>query len=81
MTGVQTCALPILSDRARLPSLTELHVFTGSFKEALKSAPPADVNIMGITKDPPFQFMREATELTKSSCVFVNDSGTESALA
>ena len=70
-----------LSDRARLPSLTALHVFTGSFKEALKSAPPADVNIMGITKDPPFQFMREATELTKSSCVFVNDSGTESALA
>lgn len=70
-----------LSDRARLPSLTELHVLTGSFKEALKSAPHADINIMGITKSPPYQFMREATELTKSSCVFVNDSGTESALA
>lgn len=70
-----------LSDRARLPSMTELHVLTGSFEDALKSAPSADINIMGITKDPPFKFMREATELTKSSCVFVNDSGKESALA
>ncbi len=69
-----------LSDQARLPSLTELWVLRGTFEETLKSAPRGDVNIFGIGKRTPFNFMREAPEISKSSCVFVRDSGMESAL-
>ena len=70
-----------LSDQSRLPSLTEFHIITGNFKEALVNCPRADINIFGIGKDLPFEFMREASELTKSSCLYVKDSGHESALA
>jgi amino acid transporter len=69
-----------LSDQTRLPSLTEFHVEVGNFKEALVSAPRADINIFGIGKELPFSFMRDASELTKSSCLYVKDSGHESAL-
>ena len=69
-----------LSDQTRLPSLTEFHVEVGNFKDALVNAPRADINLFGIGKDLPFDFMREASELTKSSCLYVKDSGHESAL-
>lgn len=68
-----------LSDQARLPSMTELHVLTGTFTSALQSAPRGDVNIMGIKDDVDFVFLRQASELSKSSCIFVRDSGKESA--
>ena len=70
-----------LSDKARLPAETEFNVLVGNFKENLSSAPGADINIFGLADELPFSFMREAPELTKSSCLFVKDSGQESALA
>lgn len=73
--------LELLSDQARLPSLTEFHILRGSFKDAIKKAPRGDINIFGLAKDEiPFKFIRDVTEKTKSSCIFVRDSGTESAL-
>jgi solute carrier family 12 sodium/potassium/chloride transporter 2 len=70
-----------VSDRARLPSATEFHVLVGSFKASVKAAPRADINIFGLGPGRvPFEQIREITELTKSSCLFVKDSGQESAL-
>jgi len=72
-----------LSDQARLSSLTDFYVLPGSFKEALCKAPKADINIFGLSveNEVPLDFIREVSELVKSSCVFVIDSGYESALA
>lgn len=70
-----------VSDRARLPSMTEFHVMVGEFKTAMQSAPRADINIFGLAEDLSFDFMRSALESTKSSCLFVKDSGLESAFA
>jgi len=70
-----------LSDRARLPAQTEFHVLVGKFEEAMSTAPGADINVFGLADKLPFKFMREAPELTKSSCLFIRDSGQESALA
>ncbi len=70
-----------LSDLARLPSETEFHVLIGKFEDNLSSAPGSDINIFGVGEKTPFDFVRRAPELTKSSCLFVRDSGTESALA
>ncbi len=70
-----------LSDQTRLPSLTEFHVLTGTFREALDTAPRADINIFGLATDEvPIDFVRQVPEWVKSSCVFVKDSGYESAL-
>lgn len=69
-----------LNDQARLPSMTEFHVILGKFDEAMKSAPRVDVNIFGLSEQLDFKFMRNASEWTKSSCLFVCDSGRENAL-
>ncbi len=69
-----------LSDQTRLPSLSEFHVLVGDYKTALANAPRADINIMGIGENIPFEMMRKTTELTKSSCLFVKDSGNVSAI-
>lgn len=73
--------LEMLSDQARLPSLTEFHILKGSFKDAIKQAPRGDIDIFGLAKETiPFDFIRDVIEQTKSSCIFVRDSGKESAL-
>jgi len=69
-----------LNDQARLPSMTEFHVLIGSFDEALKTAPRADINVFGLSEQLDFDFMHKSTKLTQSSCPFVKDSGWESAL-
>ncbi len=69
-----------LNDQARLPSMTELYVLLGSFDEALKIAPRADINVFGLSEQLDFDFMHRSTKLTQSSCLFVKDSGWESAL-
>ncbi len=69
-----------LSEQTRLPSLTEFNVITGDFRESISKAPRADINIFGLGEQLPFEFMRESIELTKSTCLFVRDSGLESAM-
>ena len=70
-----------LSNQARLPSMTDFYVLNGSFMETLSAAPRADINIFGLAETLSFDFMRQSVEITKSSCLFVKDSGQESALA
>ncbi len=69
-----------LSDQTRLPSLSEFHVLVGDYKTALKNAPRADINIMGVGDNHNFELIRETSELTKSSCLFVKDRGEVSAI-
>jgi amino acid transporter len=69
-----------LGNQTRLPSMTEFHVLRGSFTEALQNAPRADVNIFGLSEELHFDMMRESSELSKASCLYVRDSGKESAL-
>lgn len=69
-----------LSDKARLPAIADFHVIIGTFTEALKAAPGADINLFGLADTLPFKMIRLAPELTKSSCLFVRDSGLENAL-
>lgn len=71
-----------LSDQARLSSMTDFHVLPGPFRSALETAPRADINIFGLSpsNEIPLKFIQEVSEAAKSSCVFVIDSGRESAL-
>lgn len=66
-------------DLARLPQGTQCKVLVGPFAEAVEQAPKADLSIMGLQEDPDFEFMVNMVDLTGSSCLFVADSGRESA--
>ncbi|MDX1421244.1 MAG: amino acid permease, partial [Rubricoccaceae bacterium] len=69
-----------LVDLARLPE-TEVVVGTGAFHAFLPRAPQADVNLFGLLTTPDFDFARRMVEETHATCLFVRDSGKESALA
>lgn len=69
-----------LSDQARLPSETYLHVLVGNFDKALEQAPRADINIFGLRNEKSLDFIRKVTLDAKTSCLFIKDSGQESAL-
>ncbi|REL24520.1 Na-K-Cl cotransporter [Rhodohalobacter sp. SW132] len=69
-----------LLDVARLKDASA-HVEIGTFEEALQTAPQADVDFFGLTKDPKLDELRSYVELTRSACVFVADSGNENILA
>ena len=72
--------LESLINLARLPeTMVEVHV--GHFREIVGNAPKADLNIFGMDEHFKVEFVQEMTEKTKSSCLFVKDSGHESILA
>ena len=69
-----------LKDLARIPD-TSVVVEQGNFFEYLSTAPQADLNLFGLITDPDFDFARRMVRATNSTCLFVRDSGHESALA
>jgi hypothetical protein len=69
-----------LCDLSRLPSRVERRVVVGSFEEQLEAVPTADVNIIGLPRRPNPTLMRRWVEVSRSTCIFVRDSGGESAL-
>ena len=56
-------------------------VYIGSFNNIVKEAPSADINIFGMQETLPYEFIKDMTNKTNSSCLFVKDSGHESILA
>lgn len=70
-----------ITEIARMTARTEICVLAGDFKEILKKAPQSDLNIFGMSKELDCETMHEVAELINTSCVFVKDSGEESALA
>ncbi len=69
-----------LVDLARL-QVSETHVEVGDFHDYLSSSSSADVQIFGFPDDVDFAFVRRMVTETRSSCMFVRDSGEENALA
>lgn len=65
---------------ARLPR-SRVSVRAGSFENALRDAPQADVNVFGLPDPPDFAFVRRMVAETSSTCLFVRDSGDENVLA
>lgn len=59
----------------------DLNMDLGNVDLALQTAPQADVDFFGLTKDPKIDELRSYVELTRSACVFVADSGNENILA
>ena len=69
-----------LQTLARLPE-TEAVIEAAPFHEFAARAPQADLNIFGMDEHPDLRSVRVLVETTGASCIFVRDSGKESALA
>ncbi len=76
-----TAFLTKLMSLARLPKQTEVLVIASDFVEAISQSPRADLTIFGLSKEPDLVFVQELVQKVNGSCVFVRDSGDESALA
>ena len=70
-----------LVELARLPGDTETLVYDLPFREALTLAPAADLSVFGLSHNSDLSFSQEIIKLSNGSCIFVRDSGEESALA
>lgn len=70
-----------LIEDARLTRYGHSWVRAGNFMEQVKRAPRADLNIFGLARDVDQEFLRKLVRQTAHSCLFVRDSGHESALA
>ncbi|MCB8922518.1 MAG: Na-K-Cl cotransporter, partial [Ardenticatenaceae bacterium] len=80
----QALAEPFLHELislARLPASTRIHIYQGRFWESLPKAPRADLTILGLQTHPDLDFVARAVSVVDGTCVFVRDSGDESALA
>ncbi len=69
-----------LVDLARIPD-TEVVVALGAFSAYVTTAPPADLSLFGLGDQPDFDFIRTMVQHTRSSCLFVRDSGRENVFA
>ena len=77
-----TTFLQELISLTRLPKSTEIVVQVAPFETAVSQTPPADLSIFGLAKTAPdLHFNRRLAQQLNGSCVFVRDSGQESALA
>jgi hypothetical protein len=70
-----------LIELGRMPRHTKAIVEVGTFDSYLPNAPQADLNMFGLLGTINLEAMNKLSQLTASSCVFVRDSGSESALA
>lgn len=66
---------------ARIPGDSDVYVVNQDFLSYVREAPRADLNVFGLPSDPDFDFVRRMVEEARAACVFVRDSGQESALA
>ena len=73
--------LASLVELGRMPKNTEVIVKVGDFEKVATEVPRADLSIFGLQASINLQFTKKMVELTASSCIFVQDSGNESALA
>ncbi len=65
----------------RMPRNTRAIVEVGSLEAYLPRSPQADLNIFGLQKRVNLAFIERMMTATDASCIFVHDSGHESALA
>jgi hypothetical protein len=68
-----------LAELARLPGPPGVHVVNRGFVEALSVAPVADASIFALSPTVDFDGLRAIIEASETPCVFVRDSGIESA--
>ncbi|MEN0064267.1 MAG: amino acid permease [Myxococcota bacterium] len=78
--GAAQTFLEDLIQLGRLPDTTP-HVLGGTLLERLADAPPTDVHLFGLSDSVDLDWVKKVQATTGGACLFVMDSGQESALA
>lgn len=68
-----------LKEEARLPTATEVAVVKGEFPEDFEGFPRCDVAVCGLSDEIDLDFVRRVSTHSHVTCLFVRDSGEESA--
>ena len=76
-------SLDRIRDLCRVPVRAKVHVVRGTFPDpqTLARLPQGDLQIIGLAHDHSVEFTQRAVAALSSSCLFVRDSGMESALS
>ena len=70
-----------LRDLCRIPLSAKTLVLVGDLFDVMAEAPQSDMDVLGLPRgDTDIDFMRRAVDASRSSCIFTQDSGNESAL-
>ncbi|MCB9627582.1 MAG: hypothetical protein H6725_09450 [Sandaracinaceae bacterium] len=59
----------------------QLTLTQGEIEQCLANAPQSDLDIFALPHEPDLSLVQRSVELTRSACLFLGDSGNESALA
>ncbi|MGK7942559.1 MAG: amino acid permease [Crocosphaera sp.] len=70
-----------LRDLCRIPTTAKTLIIVGEFPTCIIRTPQGDIDFIGLQSTPDFEFVQKMINLTGSSCLFISDSGSESALA
>lgn len=70
-----------LAQLARMPLRTQRLVIVGAFEQAVEDLSNSDLDVFGLQPEPDLAFVRRLARRSRSTCLFVLDSGRESALA
>jgi solute carrier family 12 sodium/potassium/chloride transporter 2 len=70
-----------LRDLCRIPNQAHTYMLVGKLEASVTMAPHADISFIGLAPIPNFEFVLRMRQLSNSSCLFISDSGGESALA
>ncbi|MDJ0600863.1 MAG: amino acid permease [Crocosphaera sp.] len=70
-----------LRDLCRIPTTANSLIMVGEFPSCISKTPQGDMDFIGLQSIPDFQLVHQIINLTGSSCLFMSDSGSESALA
>ena len=81
-TGVKKAEIGLrqISQRGRLPFDVDQRVLIGNFFDLLTRSPEADINIFGMSTELDVNYMRRLADRVDAACLFIKDSGQESAL-
>lgn len=70
-----------LRDLCRIPTTANSLIIVGEFPNCIGKTPQGDMDFIGLQSVPDFNFVHKTIHMTGSSCLFMSDSGSESALA
>lgn len=70
-----------LVDGARIPEAVAVEVMVGDLGTCLANAPQSDLDLLALPREPTAAELRQRVQQSRSACLFLGDSGQESALA
>ena len=70
-----------MRELTRIPKSASILIMVGDWESRLHEAPQSDMDILPLRPEDDLDYVKRMVDITRSSCLFVKDSGRESAVA